>query len=261
MDGQLLWPQLPPLGRDWEPILGVGTFPVGTFPDGASGDEGGDDWTGCAIWVLCADMQEAWCAAQQLFSQGALAIISPFAIPPQDGCVTIQSSLLATSKGIMSWCRTQLQGVFGIVVTGPGNEPTERSKNILHANDPVACAGHWLGVDIESDVVVELDWEKKDQVLYQSVLPQCDFLGIYSLAVGAQHVQQLVNEIVLFASVGNASWLDRSSILLAPECWAGPLADHDEWSRVVLKSPGENYAVWLSDHQSKQHIAEISSSD
>jgi len=119
----------------------------------------------------------------------------------------------------------------------------------------------WLVAEA-SDIVVELDFEKKERVLYESVLPRCDFLGIYSLAVGAQQVQQLVNEIILFAAVGGATWLETSSpILLAPECWAGPLADHEEWSRVLLRSPGADYTDWIDDFKTKQHTAEISSSD
>jgi hypothetical protein len=258
VNGQLLMPQLPPLGRDWEPILGVAVCLPQTTPT----VDQEEDVTGGAVWLTSDDHQEAWWQAQAAFSRGALAVISPFALPPQDGRVTIQSEHWDTCRGLMNWCHTESNGVLGIVIVGPDNEHRNDANMILAGDDPVQCAQHWLRLERSTDLVIELDLEKKEQVLYQSVLPQCDFLGIYSLAVGAQQVQQLLNEIVLFASVGNVGWLSQSApILLAPECWVGPMANHEEWSRVRIQSPGENYVRWIDDLKSKENIAGISSSD
>lgn len=250
VQGELLLPPSPPLGGVWEPILALAAC-------GSQSplDQDLASWAGAAVWLLSDSPEESWALAQHAFLAGAIAVVTPHAIPPQDGRVTILADRTQAARGVMQWCRETLDGLFGVVVIGPGNDRQEAGSSspatiapfyLLNADVAWRAAAAWLTCPAETThVLAEVSIEKKDLLLYQSVLPRSDFLGIYSLAAGEQPVQQLLHEVMLLISANETPWLsDHSPVLLAPECWVAQEVDHEGWNRIQVASPGRNYCEW-----------------
>ncbi|HIF33657.1 MAG TPA: hypothetical protein EYG57_14035 [Planctomycetes bacterium] len=255
--GQVIFPPLPPLGGSWEPIHGVTAITPTLIASLQT-----DDLKGAAVWLVGVDAQTAWWSSQVAFSAGALVVVSEHSLVPRAGRACIQAAELEAANGMLGWCHSQLTGFLGVVLResrGPGEKELE---SVVCGDELVRFAVDWLLSTPGDDVVVELSIEKKTQLLQQFVLPCVDFLGIYSLAIGAHRPENLLNEILSFVASSHVSWLPKSSpIMLAPECWNAPPLDHPEWSRLIVKSPGANYENWIDELRSQQHIAEISSFD